>query len=613
MVELIANDSNIDLGKASKEIKYTIQKADIFDLAKVSNSYTNSFSVDKSPINTQTFEGLAIVGDVSNAPYDKINAVLRYYGLDVIRNGWLNITETSDKYKLSIIDGMIDFFKAIENKTLGTDLDLTNFKHEKTPTNIVNSFNNEYYTYLFADYGGLNNLPLNKINLDFQVPSFSVKKLFYLIFSTFGYTCNSQEMEDFITNLWITNPTPPTYVSTSDDLYATLFRGIYQTESPNYNAPWSTSVITNGSLINNFGFIVPESGAYNIFISNESYSYFFGGAIKRNLVSVLKNGIKILEFESDPFAEVSQEISIICNVGDIISYSIRKKSGGTNWLYIRSKSVNMRIYKINQGVVNLSKNLEKLKITDFFKELLNRTGLIPTLNPDSNSVSFIHISEKIDTSNYTDWSEKFVQRKKEIYIVGNYAQQNYFKMKYNDGEIENQDGIIKVINRNIAEEKTLFQSIIYAPNSGVSFIDNLEVPRLQMYQSEVKEQAGVLEVEYKNLDNRFYFVRKKNVTGTFTLKSIEIAFEQTVSNINIASIERTLLGELLFLNFSEYEKIFNKFKTHEIELSLSVNDILSLNFDNPYYFEQEKQFYILNKVTYQEGKLSIGEFVRINK
>ena len=39
-------------------------------------------------------------------------------------------------------------FKAIENKTIGNDLDLTNFEHEKTLSTVINSFTNDYYNYI---------------------------------------------------------------------------------------------------------------------------------------------------------------------------------------------------------------------------------------------------------------------------------------------------------------------------------------------------------------------------------------------------------------------------------------------------------------------------------
>ena len=56
MVEFKANGSIIELPLKGAEIKYTIQIADIFDLAKVSNSFTNSFVAPKTPNNTQTLE-----------------------------------------------------------------------------------------------------------------------------------------------------------------------------------------------------------------------------------------------------------------------------------------------------------------------------------------------------------------------------------------------------------------------------------------------------------------------------------------------------------------------------------------------------------------------------
>ena len=269
MVELIINDSKIELPKNSS-IKYTKQIADIFDLAQVACSHTTSFEFDKTPQNTQAMQQLGISGDGSNIPYIKNTAKLRADGFDLIVDGWFNVSSTDDNYKGSIIDGMIDFFKAIENKMIGTDLDLSNFNHEKTLTSVVASFANDYYQYIVADYGGKTIFQLG-INIDYLAPSFSVRKIWELIFSTFGFNCDYTNLS-YLDGLYITYP-KDTSEGQVDETVAILHKNPYVNRlrinisgrtyaTPNYY--WDTSTIVEGYLKpDNWKYVIPETTSYN--------------------------------------------------------------------------------------------------------------------------------------------------------------------------------------------------------------------------------------------------------------------------------------------------------------------------------------------------------------
>lgn len=76
MVELIINGNQIELPKGTT-IKYSKQISDIFDIAKVSCSFTSSFSFDKTPVNTQAMQQLGINGDSSAIPYQKKHITIK--------------------------------------------------------------------------------------------------------------------------------------------------------------------------------------------------------------------------------------------------------------------------------------------------------------------------------------------------------------------------------------------------------------------------------------------------------------------------------------------------------------------------------------------------------
>lgn len=640
MVELVINGFTIDLPLKGNEIKYNKQVSDIFDLSKVSSSYTNSFQIPKTQKNTKAFESLGIAGDSSSIPYSKTQVSLLNNGFTLIDKGWLNVSETSNSYKASITDGMIDFFKAIENKTLGGDLDLKNFQHFKDLPTVLASKNNEYYTYIVADYGG-NNIgrPFGTVDfrilIDFQVPSFSVRKLFDLVFSTFGFTWHSLRMEEFLNDLWITYPTPPTYVESSGDLIATLNKGFYKSNNflqvgQKYiianEQQWTSSTIVEGVLVDNQKYKIPESTGYKINIKVEAYQTFFYFLNNEDkylpaYVDVMKNGTTFLSFITDPYAVVDRDINVYLNENDIISYIVYSKGteGSSLGVFVRNiahNSTEIEIKKINQGQVSPNNAFNNFKITDFFKEILYRTGLVPNIN--ENHITFKHVSETIDFGNAVNWSDKYITRRKETYIKSSYAQRNLFKMKYNDEQVPFNDGVLLVNNANIDDEKTLAQSVFYSPEKEQSSIlkrnaEEVFVPVLKMYKAEIKEVNNEMETNYKPLDSHFYLLRKKNIVGDFGFISYEIPAEEVVDDWNFASIENTVLSQLVSENFTDYEKIFTNFRCHEIELKLSLLDVMELDFSKPIFFEKESAYYILNKISFQDGETTIGEFLKINK
>lgn len=643
MVELIINGKAIELLKKGQEIKYTRQIADVFDIASVASSYTNSFTIPKTPNNTQIFEHLGIVGDQSSIPYTRTPVTSKNQGFDLIREGWLNVSETSEEYKCSIIDGMVDFFKAIENKTIGVDLDLSNFEHQKSMESIINSFDNEYYNYIIADFEAKNFIvsffPLEfAINIDYLVPSFSVKKLMELIFSTFGYTYESQELDDYIDGLFITYPTPPLFETTDEDIIATLNKGFWASnqivqDGDKYYVPsereWDSSTITDGTLINNLYFSVPETDTYKVKMSIEAYAKYttFGTTFRPATVDIYKNNQVIATFQTDPNAPVEKELNIFLQAGDQISYLLytETSSFGSGFDFralneFRSNSTVMEIFKVTQGDVSPSNAFKTFKIKDFFKEILYRTGLTPIAYNIEKKITFISVDERIDISKAIDWTDKFIRRKKEIYIKNSYAQRNLLKMKYNDGHEAVNDGIILVNNKNIEEEKTLATSLLYSPIDGTtefrpisgSSIYTSIIPMFTKELSQGEENEPI--IEYKKMDNRFYFIRKNTVNDrNWRLKSELVPDEETVSELHFATTENTLLGQMIAEKFSGYSKLFNNFRAHDIELALGLEDVLNLDLTKPYYFKQEAGYYILNKLSFQDGETTTGEFVRINQ
>lgn len=636
MVELIINNQQIDLSPKTK-IKFTKQIADIFDLAQVSVSHTNSFDFEKTPNNTQAMQQLGISGDSSKIPYQKNDAKLKVNGFDIISNGWFNVSNTDDKYQGAILDGMVDFFKAIENKTMGTDLDLSMFNHEKLLETVVNSFSNEYYKYIVADYGG-KNLFENGINIDYLTPCFSVRKLWELIFSTFNFNCDYENLS-YLDGLSITYPKEISQGQVNETV-ATLNKGFFKDEGrvtiggtstirPEYRQ-WDSSTIIEGSLIDNWKYIIPETTSYNFDLTSEMYVFYrrpnFYNREVNPRVDIKKNGVVIGSILSD-YSEgddVGTErflnFNLPCNAGDIIEMYISAPANlnfrgrsfrNYEW---RHSSTNFVISKTDLGTTILENELKDFLIKDFIKEITWRTGLTPILNKETNTVEFITLDSRIDFSNAQDLSHTFIERTSETY-TNDYAQKNIFKLK-NNADTDNQgDGFLYVPNKNITDEKIIANSKIYAPDKKIvtNFINGVQTNQYKIWESEAKEENGTVVIDYKGLSGRFYFIRHYNQSGSFKMISEILNDETVASSIPVGINTNTLFEEAVYDNYAEYQKIFENFRVHTISQSLTENDFIGLDLTRPVFFKQENAFYICNKIPFEEGEKSVGEYIKINK
>lgn len=635
MVELIVNGNKIELPK-NTNIKYTKQISDIFDIANVACSYTTAFEFEKTPNNTQAMQQLGIPGDNSQIPYIKNEAKLKVNGFDLVSKGWFNIQNTSDNYKGSIINGMIDFFKAIENKTMGNDLNLSNFNHDKILSTVINSFTNDYYQYIIADYGG-KNIFENGINIDYLAPCFSVRKLWELIFSTFGFNCDYANL-GYIDGLYITYPKDVAEGQT-DELIATLNKGFYVSQlinlvagvaQPTQYYNWDSEVLTEGYLVDDWKYIIAETNSYKFELEIEMYVKYRRPQYKNENVDpevhVIKNGISVGSLLS-PFTaypEVGEkrtlEFNLSCNQGDTIEIKIYAPANQNfrgrsyrcyEWHH---NSTVFKIYKTDLGTVILENELKDFLIKDFIKEQIWRTGLTPVLNVETNTVEFKTLDSRIDFDNAQDLSHCYAVRKSEIY-QNDYAQKNTFRLKHNVDSDTTGNGYLYVPNQNLEDEKPLAESKIYAPDTKiVTPFFGFSTNQYKIWQIEIKDNEDVAEINYKGLSGRFYFLRKETATGAFKIISEKLNDEETVTSVPYAVNNNTLFEDAVYNNYSEYQKIFNNFRIHNIELVLTENDFLGLDMTRPVFFKQENAFYICDKVSFQEGPDgNEGTFIKINK
>jgi len=638
-VELYINGKPLEL-KEDTRVQFNYTVGDIFTIGTVQVSYSNVFEAPLTPSNTQTMQGLGLVGNNSQIPYQKITATLKYDGFDIVPNGWLRMEETGASYRMGILEGMVDFFKDIENKTIGNDVNgIDELKHEKTMRNFTDSilYSTVPYTYVVANFGGKMQLPDDTITIDYLVPVVKLSYIWNKIFETLGYTYSGSIFSnpDF-TEACITYPKAP-----SGDVVETLFstakKNSFRDSNPVkegnlYYFPNSYYWNTTGSGFGIWNFTVPRTGTYILKMKPVGYvrvNNNSGGVSPTKDIAftvAAKRGTSLL---SAAFSSTSSnadfsiyDTPLALTEGDVISFEIRVSSPFDTPIYLQLNSLDIEFYETSLGTIDFAEAFSDFAIKDFVREIIWRYGLIPFYDSFKKHIKFLTIDEKVNFNNYVDWTNKYVQREKESYLYGSYAQTNIFAHKYNDENDSSRNGKLNIANANLDSSKVIASSKIHAAEQRIRKFkisgNTIVSTKYPLWKSEIVEEVennqNVQRVEYNGLSGRYYIMKLKRVNQQGKFRSEALSSNvQTTPFYYVSNAKNTHYDELVLKYYPRYEKILNNFKMHNIEVALSLPDILQLDFAKLYYFEQEASFYILNKLPWEEGKTCKGEFIKVNK
>ena len=626
--------------KENEKVTYTIQVQDLADVSSVASSVTTSFKIPKTKNNYEALKSLSLPGDTSNLPYLKNVCKLYNFGTTLIDNGWLKINNSDEEsFNVNIENGIIDFFKAIEGKTIGNDLDLSDTNHNKDLITVINSFERNDYTYIIADYNGLNTYlkgGVNYINVDYLVPSLNSKYIWDKIFTSIGYTYSGSVFNsELFTNLWVTYPKAPPTKADDEQLPDPVLRlstnktgNIEFVEDLTYDIIEFDleNVTTNDNDFLNNKLIVKHTGTYNLKSIIDGYADYVvtnnwgdeDGSEKSFLLPALRiNGV-IKLFSNDATLNLKQ--------GDIVEFLCTWHGlSSRNWIArirgIVFNSYDFKLYQISQQVVDFGKEFLDISIAEYVKEIMMRFALTPFIDVESKHIKFLTLSERINTNNVKDWTDKFVKRTDENYIYKDYAQRNWLKHKYNDENATFNNGFLSVSNQTLQPQKDLYSSKFYSFNNEItSFYDSdFTNNSFPIWNREIKETINndttpptkTYDVNYKGLSNRFYFIRRNILPKTINIGSQLLRIEETANNVAIVDTKNLSYSDAVN-NYKDFVKVLNDTRIHEIELFLNINDLLDLDLESLYYFSQENQYYILNRITIDlTNNINKAEFIRV--
>lgn len=614
-------------------IAKTLQVNDIGSIADRQANFTRTINVPKNPINVKALDFLGVIGNESSVPYQK-NTANYFVGNEcLIYNGWANVSESSDTYKLNIYDGIVDFYKAIENKFI-TDVGVSGLNHTKTVEVVIDSWTgNTPYRYLIADYNGKKTyVPTGTtstqevINIDYLIPAANVKFIWDRIFDYFGFTYEGDIFNTTaFSNLWLSYPKPiptlvPHKVLINQQTFVphqytyTTYSGYAQLNGSQwfawlFNTPFTTvyaKVLAAGSTTTTFGDVIPnpnhidilQNGTYAIDLSGisvtASVSYFLrrGGVLFEQNVLVpntLNNGLtKIFN----------------CLAGDTLGFIMTNP--------VANFSFSQSFSKIDGYEVNFEDVFIDFKVKDFINEVLQRFSLTMFPYKYENKLSFLTTAEWLQTKDLINWSDKSPKLINTTYTLNGYCQKNRFKYKYNDDDALYNDGLITIDNVNIADEKTIIQSRIFTPERNTESMIDFQSNVYKFWNKEVKENGTI---NYKPLENRFYLLRSEDHTFSTPSKigSELLNVIQNISSCKKESYSRLKFQEIITDYYEPIGSILNTSKIFHVDLNLTTKDVNDFDFRKLVYIDQFGSYFLVNKISnFIQNKLTRCELIEVD-
>ena len=613
-------------------ITYIKTAGDLGELTKVNSSYSWTMKFPKTPNNTQTLEGLGLVGSGSRTPYEKIYVNLLENGFPIVVKGLLNIQQTSDDYKIYIQEGFIEFINDVNNETVGDALDLSALDHTRNYPTILESLDLTLpYAYLIADVNG-KYFPneSNTTNLDsaFMSPYANIKYIFDKIFEEYLWTYELNEsVEESLATSWMSYPSEIVLDSSSktdlgevSDLnvlgvfYKTQGRGERVYKIPERVSNFDPVFFER---LNDTDFKVLQTGNYEVVYFSQGYTTLtdpFGGTTLTSYdtgVMVNDNVYRLGRRGGEVTVGVELTHQMQLNVGEIVSLVAVTGSYTDRTISVNITEAYMNFGYISDGAeISFTQALIKLKISDFVKEIMTRESLTAFVDAENKHIKFLTLQQRV-SADVVDWSSKYIERKKESYLYQDYAQSNLMKHKYDDDVSDYSDGNLEIDNANLPIEKTIYQSFTHSPIDEFSiFLDNgtdYAVPRLNMFEVEVREDeaTGDLIGKYKFLKDRFFYVRAVHVERDIYIDG------NLVDGFPMVSLNNVLFKDIVNSRYDTFMNIANDAKVHDIDLALSLSDIHALDLSKVYYFEKQAAYYILNRLQYKTGKECTGNFLKV--
>lgn len=635
-------------------IAQTRQVNDLNSLENRQASYTNKFKLPKTGRNLKIFNFLSVTGNTSGIPYQKNECSLySETGECFVYKGRAVITDGGTHFEVVVYDGIIDLYKAIENKNLSS-LGLESLTHGKTVPVVAASWaGTTPYRYILADYNGDTgtvNHPTPQVNIDYLTPSVNVAWLWDKIFSEHAmeYEGSVFDTEAF-KNLWMTYPKGQTSAGENNTTVFESaqyeFRSWNAQQQNNANNHWfcqfqETVVNDLSGAVHNIHMRTPKTAAYRIRVKGMLFGEGVQGSeqpqetkiyLGRNAAALASNNIPAYlvlgdnlpygqEFEITSEVFALEENDTLCVIATRNTLGGPYTGGGSYSINTNNNAnvLEVELIETEPNLVDFTTAFADFPIRDFLAEVTRRFGLTLFKDKYSSKYVFLTLQEVFQAPVTANWSKKFIKKIKESYLYGSYAQRNYFRYKYNDPEESHKDHYIDIANVNLDDSKTTVQSKIYAPERYPVTFMNAPGNVYKSFEKEVKEAPADEEgaedtIEYKPLDKRYYFIKAQQQQGTLKLYSNDLTQHLTVSGCYRESYYGLSFEEIIANYYQPIQQVLNRSVVVTAEFWLNEADIANFDFKKLYYIEQLSGYFLMNKIlNYIPGRPVKCEMVHVH-
>jgi len=641
---LYLNDQQVEQN-ADTVIAQTKQVNDLATLSNRNNNFTNLIKLPKTSANKKIFQFMGETGSTSMLPYEKVKVSLYAdSGECFVYKGWALASDEGDYFEVSIIDGIKDFFKEIENKAL-SDLVLTDLVHTKDVPTVIASWNDDTlpYRYILADYNGntgnTNPIPgggLPQVNIDYLVPSVNVKWLWDKIMETFHVNYSGAVFQMFnFKNLWLTFPKGLGSTGENDH---DIFKSDNYSFSP---VPGSGTLgylaaVSNSSTVNELESIpegkymkVAETATYRLEIKATLYGRFLETIVPAKIwvcknaesnpqnatlnpvltqgnnpifgttADAIPHGVET-ELISDPFQLNEHESILIAINGNGASFGLYPSD---------DNELDVRLVRVDANVINFGAAFTDFGIKEFVNEIIQRFGLTLFKDKYSNNYEFLTLREVLQNSEVYNWSDKYHGDKRESYSFGTYAQRNFLRYAYNDKEASHNDAFIAVSNVNLSDSKDVIKSKIYSPEKYPSVYLGANTNIYKLWDKEPKEDGTI---NYKALDKRYYFLRANAETNDIEVRSEDMNITTPASSYYRESFYKLSFTDIKADYYDPLQRILDRTQIVRAKFWLKDTDIVNIDFKKLVYVEQLSNYYLINKIeNYIPGRATTVELVRV--
>jgi len=650
--QIILNDIELELsGKTS--IALTSQINDLSKGTSQESNFTNTVKAPPTPRNLAAIENSDQVQSESIVPYSKNRAKINKFGVDVLKNGFAVLSSVDKEINLVIYEGNVDFFAAIEGKTL-RDLDLSALSHLFDWTNVTGSFTNDStdgYKYPLIDYGMM---PSDIRELDPQYLKATVfcAYIFEKIITEAGFT--------FEGNIFSNEKFKKLLITTEDDnkgtyfdTYANIETGLGQI----YNFPidpsqktriatftkgagesWQYEVTINFTIsgwVNGTSFFIITTGFGWLAIFAYQHSdadgdgtftktFTFDSSVYINTVDIHDSLVYDLGQATVVvhFGEMSGRISGETEDRFFVHLlPIASQTASTTDSYYAEFGID---YKNQYGftTIDVAQVLPEWTQKDFVKAMANIFNLMFSTNKTENKLTIKQFSEIVDDiPNALDWTTKLhsdENSQTKEFRIGGYSQINNCKYTEDDSDIKKPkkygNGTLTVADEVLPKETT-FIELPFSSSLSVSRLLGIIVPSVNRVDADGEFTIDTVpRLLIDNVDDILDSNGDLELNDGPNSSAINTGipycyFIQSDKTFNLG-----FNNSLLLDNYSALTRVLNKSKKLTVLMKLSAVDFYNLDHFKPIYLAQFASYFYINKVINWTGEgITKVEIIRIGQ